>query len=100
MVKRIFGGKYLIINSFTLIGKYVNDILILLFICLVVCQDANILCKTEPAFLLDILCQIETVSQQCPKRCNKCSEVGKYHEYLNILSIPMHYSYLFVYKFV
>jgi len=41
----------------------------------IVCQDTNKLCKTEPAFLLDILCQIETVSQQCPKRCNKCSEV-------------------------
>jgi len=29
----------------------------------------------EPAFLLDILCQIETVSQQCPKRCSSCSEI-------------------------
>jgi len=39
------------------------------------CQDINALCKMEPAFLLDILCQIETVSQQCPKRCNSCPEI-------------------------
>jgi len=41
----------------------------------VICQDTNALCKMEPAFLLDILCQIETVSQQCPKRCSSCSEI-------------------------
>ena len=28
----------------------------------------------EPSFLLDILCQIETVKEQCPKRCNSCPE--------------------------
>jgi len=39
------------------------------------CQDTNVLCKMEPAFLLDILCQIESVSEQCPNRCNSCPEI-------------------------
>jgi len=38
------------------------------------CEDKNELCQMEPAFLLDILCQIDTVKQQCPKRCNSCPE--------------------------
>ena len=45
----------------------------------------------EPAFLLDILCQIETVSQQCPKRCNSCPEIGKYHNSY-VLSLTYIYS--------
>jgi len=38
------------------------------------CEDKNELCQMEPSFLLDILCQIETVKEQCPKRCNSCPE--------------------------
>jgi len=38
------------------------------------CEDKNELCQMEPAFLLDILCQIDTVKEQCPKRCNSCPE--------------------------
>ena len=38
------------------------------------CEDKNELCQMEPSFLLDILCQIDTVKEQCPKRCNSCPE--------------------------
>jgi len=38
------------------------------------CEDKNVLCQTEPSFILDILCQIDTVKEQCPKRCNSCPE--------------------------
>jgi len=38
------------------------------------CEDKNVLCQMEPSFLLDILCQIDTVKEQCPKRCNSCPE--------------------------
>jgi len=38
------------------------------------CKDKNELCQMEPTFLLDILCQIDTVKEQCPKRCNSCPE--------------------------
>ena len=48
-------------NLFTL--HYIGD-----------CEDKNELCQMEPAFLLDILCQIDTVKEQCPKRCNSCPE--------------------------
>jgi len=38
------------------------------------CEDKNVLCQMEPSFLLDILCQIDTVKEQCPMRCNSCPE--------------------------
>ena len=38
------------------------------------CEDTNVLCEMEPSFILDILCQIETVKEQCPNRCNNCPE--------------------------
>ena len=63
-------------------NEIVTNIKILLFIVSAGCQDTNVLCKMEPAFLLDILCQIKTVSEQCPNRCNSCPEIGKYHTYL------------------
>ena len=36
------------------------------------CEDKNILCEMLPAILLDILCKIDLVKQQCPKRCDNC----------------------------
>ena len=41
-------------------------------------QDTNVLCEKEHDFKWNVLCQIDMVKEQCPKRCNSCLEpVGK-----------------------
>ena len=46
----------------------------LVFSFLVDFQDTNVLCEKEHDFKWNVLCQIDLVKEQCPKRCSSCPQ--------------------------